>query len=837
MTQPGTISQARRLLLEKFRRGELQVSGGAVAPLIPRHSIAQAPLPPGLQQVWLQDQTAGGAPVNNESYTIHKRGPLDPAILERCFNEIVRRHEIWRSAFPVCDGEIVQRIDSNVRVPLPLVDLSCLPAVEREAESARIAAEDARRPFDLEAAPLIRVRLVRWAEDYHRIYLTAHRLVFDCASIDQVLMGELAALYGAYSAGQPSPLPEPVLQYQDYAAWIQRQLASGVYAAQMEYWRQCLSQDLPLFEVASGRPRPAKPSWRSEMETCTLPARLTGGLKELAGAEGATLYMILLAAFQALLHRYSGQDEIAVGGKTNTRTRPEFESLIGSFVNSIVSRSHMSAELSFREFLAQVKGSVLGALAHGDIPFEEVVRELAPEHGSSRHPLFQVLFSMRAPFGNFPDGWDLTDMEAHSGASSFDVFAEFFEQPQGLVGRFVYNTDLFDRATILWLQGNFQVLLQEVVANPDQTLSQIPWLNGSELQAALAAVVRPAPASPPPQREFVAPQNQIEERLTAVWQDVLSVVPISVTDNYFDLGGDSWLALRLFSEIKFCFGLELPLATLFHAPTIRTMAEIIRDSGVRAAAPIVPIQPNGAKPAIFCIGPVNGEVILFRKLALELGEDQPLYGLQPFSLVDRLSTVESLAASYIAHLEQWGKSGPFCLLGYSFGGLVAVEMARQLVHSGAEAPLVVLIDAGYLAGCKAQEPWRDRIRRYRYHLNEIVHGSAGFRHLGHRMRSLYFRVMHRASTSLGVEGPHLASDIGGRQLLAAETYRAKPYAGPVWLFQAEIRPEFFADPKMGWGKILSNLRIEAVPGDHGTINTGLNLKILARKLVAALERP
>ncbi len=339
-----------------------------------------------------------------------------------------------------------------------------------------------------------------------------------------------------------------------------------------------------------------------------------------------------------------------------------------------------------------------------------------------------------------------------------------------------------------------------------------------------------------PQREFVPPQDDIEERLVNLWQEVLAVPRIGVTDNYFDLGGHSLLALRLFSEIKFCFQLDLPLATLFYAPTVRTMAGVIRDSGVQAAAPIVPIQPNGTKPAIFCIGALNGEVILFRRLALELGPDQPIFGLQPFSLVDRLSTVEILAASYIQQLREWGEPQPFCLLGYSFGGLVAVEMACQLKKAGAEPPLVALIDAAYLEGCKAHEPWSDRIRRYRYHLNHIIYGAAGLRHLLDRLRSRFLRTIHRVSTTLGVGVPRIASDISGRQLLAAESYRAKHYPGQVCLFKAESRPEFFgADPDLGWGGFLSELRIEDVPGDHGTINTGMNLKVLARKLAVALS--
>ena len=1335
MPGSNTSSEARRQLLEGFRRGELQASSDALGPLTPRAPEAQVPLSPDLEQLWLHDRLAGGAPVNNESVTIHKRGPLDPVVLERCFNEIARRHEIWRSAFPMIDGKVIQRIDSNVQASLPFIDLSHLPVGEREAEAIRIATEDACRPFDLNVAPLFRVLLVRYSEAYHRIYLTVHRLIFDCATIDHVLIGELASLYNAYSTGQPSPLPELHFQYSDYAAWKRRQSAGGSPLAQMEYWRQILSGDLPPLELPTDLPRPATSTWRSGMEICSIPAQLIEALKELGRSEGATLYMTLLAAFQVLLSRYSGGDEIIIGGKTNTRTRPEFEPLVGSFVNTIVFRSHIGGGPSFREFLGQVKGTVLGALAHSEIPFDDVVRELAPKRDSNRYPIFQVLFSMRAPYGDFPEGWNVTDMEVHSGASCFDLFIEFLEHPQGLTGRFVYSTDLFDRATIQRFQKNFQVLLQELVSNPDQAVSEaqlltaeerhtllVDWNNTSksfprllihelfedqverspdrpalvfrgqqltyaelnarsnklarhlrqhgtasgslvgvylersfEMVVALVAILKsgaayvpydpdlplsrlntmiedshpvcvitqqklsgnlagytgdtllldsgcevidgqpgsnlripvdprdaiyaiytsgstgvpnaaintheavanrilwmqdqyplgtsdrilqktpysfdvsvweffwpivtgatlviaepgrhgdsayvadlvsaagitaihfvpsmlrefldapnlagcgslkrvfssgealppdlrqkfyrlleaelhnlygpteaavdvtywdcanpmpcatvpigrpianvkayildrhlapvpigvagelhlggvaiargylnrpeltaarfipdpfdknpharlyktgdrarfladgnieylgrldtqvklhgirielgdiettllervraaavvlredgsggprlvayvipnepeldvpalrvylrerlpgymipaafvavkslpkttsgkldkkalPAPELEPISREFVPPSDEIEERLANLWQDLLSVPSISVTDNYFDLGGHSLLALKLFSDIKFCFQIDLPLATLFYAPTVRAMAATIRDSGARqTASPVVPIQPKGNKPAIYCIGPLNGEVILFRRLALELGQDQPLYGLQPFSLVDRLSTVETLAASYIEQLRQWGERRPFCLMGYSFGGLVAVEMARQLRKIGAEPPIVALIDSSYLAGSKAQEPWRDRLRRYRHHVDQIAHGAKGLGSLVERMRWHSLRLIHRVSTNIGVEPPKIANDISRRQLLAGENYRAKPYPGRVYVFKAESRPEFFgADPDLGWGKVLSDLWIEEVPGDHGTINTGTNLKVLARKLAAAL---
>ena len=488
---------------------------------------------------------------------------------------------------------------------------------------------------------------------------------------------------------------------------------------------------------------------------------------------------------------------------------------------------------------------MLGALAHSDVPFDQVLREVASQRDLNRHPLFQVLFSTRRALRRFAGR-----LGGHRHGSAQRRFRlrplhRIFgtSDPHGgkpaWTGRFVYSTDLFDRATILRMLAYFQTLLERLVSDPDQTISEVPLLTETERDASGKQSRRASPESrllPKAQREIVPPQDDIEERLTNLWQEMLGVYPVSVTDNYFDLGGHSFLAVRLFSEIKFCFHVDLPLGTLFYAPTVRTLAAAIRAAGVHPAAAVIPIQPNGSKPPIYCIGALNGELILFRPLALELGQDQPLFGLQPFSLVDRLSTVEELAAAYIEQLQLCGEPRPFCLLGYSFGGLVAVEMARQLRKSGAKPPLVVMIDSNNVAGSKALEPWRDRIRRYRYHVDWIINRAGGLAHLRQGLQRRLFRVMHKVSTSVGAGTSSMASDIAGRQLLAAENWQAKSYPGRVWLFKAESGSGFFAsDPGLGWSKHLSDLRLEAVPGDHGTINTGANLKILAQKLTAALD--
>jgi thioesterase domain-containing protein len=321
---------------------------------------------------------------------------------------------------------------------------------------------------------------------------------------------------------------------------------------------------------------------------------------------------------------------------------------------------------------------------------------------------------------------------------------------------------------------------------------------------------------------------------------VLGLNSIGLNDDYFDLGGHSLLAVRLFSEINLEFNTQLPLGTLFRAPTVRAMSEFIRSAGVqRVQSAIVPIQRDGPRPPIFCIGPLNGEVLLFRRLAMDLGPEQPVYGLEPFGLGDRVSAllrVESIAAYYVEQMKAAGKDRPYCLLGYSFGGLVAIEMAQQLREHGEQVPAVVLIDTVYPAVCKAREGFDHRLRRYRYNLREVLFGPDGFGHLHRRLKKRYVEVVYRGASAIGAPVPNLTKSLVDRQLLASDRYRARPYAGRVFLFKAESRPQFFdGGPELGWTGILSHLVIHEIPGDHGTINTGTNLKILAQKLKSCLE--
>lgn len=495
MTQTENFSESKRKLLERMLRGEATRQSWE-APLPERQPGAPIPLAPAQQQIWLHSQMAPELPLYNEPVTLHYRGALDRRVLERSFQELLRRHEIWRTTFAAVDGQVIQVVHPEMVIPLPFSDLTTLPAEVREDEAMRLASADARRPFDLGVGPLLRTRLIKLAEDYYRLSITVHHIIFDGVSIFGVVLTELPAIYAAFALGLPSPLAEPRYQYADYAIWEKRLLENEAAARQMEYWRTTLSGDLPALELPADRPRPALPSYRGGLEVFAFGPEMTARLKQAAKTHGVTLYMLLLAAFKVLLFRYSGQEDILIGGVVDGRKRREFDRLLGFFLHTVVLRSRPAAQLTFLEFLAQMKDTVLGAMGASDIPFDQLIRELHPKRDGSRHPLFQVMFSVEPPAATPDPRWTMTHMDLSSGYSKFDLYVGLDETPDGLIGRFIYNSDIFSASTMQRIAGNFVTLLEGILREPGAKLGELPLLSEQErrlLTETWNSTARPVP--------------------------------------------------------------------------------------------------------------------------------------------------------------------------------------------------------------------------------------------------------------------------------------------------------------------------------------------------------
>jgi hypothetical protein len=355
--------------------------------------------------------------------------------------------------------------------------LSGLAPSEREREAQRIAAEEARRRFDLAAGPLTRVKVLRLADDEHLLLFNMHHIVTDGWSMG-VFIRELGACYEAFSRGEEPSLPELPAQYADYAAWQRGWLEGEVLDGQLSYWRRQLDGAPTVLELPTGGDRPSMQSFRGGTQHFEFDGELTARLKELSRGEGATLFITMLAAFYALLHRYTGCEDLVVGAPAANRGRPELEGLIGFFANTLALRVRAGAGVSFRELIGRVRESALGAYAHQDVPFERLIEELHIERDWSRHPLFQIVFSLESePFQELSlDGLRLRPERVETQTSKFDLFLQLYEEEGLLRARLVYSTDLFDGGTAALLLRHFDRLLHSVVERPDAPVEELDML-------------------------------------------------------------------------------------------------------------------------------------------------------------------------------------------------------------------------------------------------------------------------------------------------------------------------------------------------------------------------
>ncbi|HET9394592.1 MAG TPA: condensation domain-containing protein, partial [Nitrospiraceae bacterium] len=408
---------------------------------------------------------------------VRLRGVLDVEALERTLDEVVRRHEALRTTFVAVDGKPRQVIKPYMPVGLPVFDVSEMDAAEREAETRRLLSEEASQPFDLARGPLVRACLVRLQADEHVALVTMHHIISDGWSTG-IFIREVAALYGAYVRGEESPLEELPIQYADFAHWQRGWLQGEVLAAQLEYWREALADAPTMLELATDRPRPREQTFNGAAVTLVLEEELTGQLKELSQRERVTLFMTLLAGFQCLLFRHSGQDDIVVGTPIANRRYRELEDLIGFFVNTLALRASSLATVTFSELLQRVREVTLGAYAHQDLPFEKLVEELQPERDLSRNPLFQVMFALQNAPKNVLElpGLRLEGEGGESRTTRFDLECHVWEEGQVLRGAFVYNTNLFEQPTIERLVVNYQTLLQSIVADPTEAVTSLRLL-------------------------------------------------------------------------------------------------------------------------------------------------------------------------------------------------------------------------------------------------------------------------------------------------------------------------------------------------------------------------
>jgi len=541
------------------------------------------------QRLWFLDRLAPNNPSYNTSRVIELVGMLGIEALERSLGEIFRRHEVCRTNYDLRDGIPVQVIRSAGTYMLPSMDLSAFEPAKQELELERVARGEIMINFDLAQDPLCRALLVRLGEQRHVLIFVIHHILTDAWSRG-VIHHELSTLYRSFLNHEPSPLAPLPFQYADYSAWQRRIMEGPDGTALQKYWLEQMRDAPTVLKLPVARPRPGIQTHEGARKIFRLSEHLVSALTDIGRQERATLFMVLMTAFNVLLGRYSGQSDLIVGIPVSGRNRAEFERMVGLFLNVLPVRTKLVDGITFRALLCQVRDTTLGAFSHQNYPFDLIVSGLKLKRGKDYHPLFQVMFALNQPSLQDLDlpGLSCTQMNIGPRPMPYDMTVTVMDEPEGLSFFIDYNIDLFDEVTIERFAAHFQHLLQSIVASPDSAITELSLLSEAERARLVVEwnqtergylreenVTEAGPAHVRSRQiltPFAAPRNIAEEALVSIWQDMLEIDAVGVDDNFFELGGNSLLAIRVLSQMNEAFDLKLSLQNLFDAPTVTELA-------------------------------------------------------------------------------------------------------------------------------------------------------------------------------------------------------------------------------------------------------------------------
>jgi surfactin family lipopeptide synthetase A len=455
------LSDAKRVLFDRYSKG--RVSFGPKIGRRPRG--IPAPLSLVQEQLYFRElEFAGSPPLYNECVTVRMLGPLDSDVLERSFNEIIRRHEVWRTSFETKGGQPVQIVHPHSPMQFSRIDLRGLDEAERETEAVRLVSEDVRRPFQLNKGPLLRPTLVRMSDEDHRLFLAVHQIVVDGRSAYQIYPSELAAHYKAFLAGQSSPLPELKIQCADFA-WWQRECLNGEEARQINYWREQLDGNLPVRGWPMEKSNSAARSRYGHIHPFAFSPQLSTHVRDVSRRLNSTLFLVLLTGLATVMHHYEKDRDVVLGTLSPSgRKQSEVMDLLGYFLNPVTLRLDCGAHTTFSELLHHARGIVSDAISNDDVPIESLARALEGQEdsGSSPSPFFSVAVSLQPPTPDFGLPWSVTSMDVESGGSPWPLYLAFIDRPEGIIGRAQFNPDLFEIGTIKRMLQDLQCIFETI---------------------------------------------------------------------------------------------------------------------------------------------------------------------------------------------------------------------------------------------------------------------------------------------------------------------------------------------------------------------------------------
>ncbi len=816
-------------------------------PLVAVTRNQEIPLSFAQERLWFLDRLdPSKSSAYNMPFAFKIAGSLNISALKQSLDEIVRRHEALRTAFSVIEGKPVQIVHPELAVALPIVKLGEIPQEQREAKVIQLIDEEVERPFDLGKGLLFRATLLEQGESEYLLLIVVHHIAVDFWS-KKILFQELSTLYEAFSTGNTSTLADLPIQYADFSVWQRKWLQGEFSETLLGYWRQQLGNNLRELEIPLDSPRSTSQTRKGAFQKLVLPKELTQEIKLLSRQHKVTLFVVLLSAFKVLLHHYTEQDEIFLCSPVANRNRQEIKQLIGYFVNLLILQTDLSGNPSFQELLGRVRQVSSGAYAHQDLPVQQLVKSL----DLIQTPLARVMFGFQntGVHDLKLSGLAVETLDVDGGTVDFDLYLYLLEEADSLTAILKYDAELFSKATISQMLSHFQMVLENAVANPEQPLAQLLPLSEAEQQQLQQK--RFNQISSQPESIYVAPRNSVELQLAQIWMQVLGIESVGVKDNFFELGGESLLAMNLFTQIEQTFNQTLSLSTLFQAPTVELLAQILgQEAKSESWSSLVPIQTSGSKPPFFCIHGQQGNVLNFRELALYLGKDQPFYGLQSKGLDGKelpYFRIEDMAAHYIAEIRTIQPQGPYFFGGNSMGGIVAFEMSQQLRQQGQEVALLIMFDT---FGLDCFPRLSFRWQHYWSYLLQLGISKSAFDDLKDVIRRKLQEISSRFYLKSGRSLPqHLCKElVAEANMQATREYRPEVYWGNITLMRAS-KPASFAKPYLptleDWhnrqlnhgldGLTRGNLSIHDVPGDHYSIFQEPDVQVLAQTVKDCLS--
>jgi len=780
-----------------------------LAELLSRKPSQLFPLSLAQQRLWFLDQLEPGNPAYNVPFGLRLRGKLDRDVLRSSVQEIVGRHEILRTTFRLEGADPVQVVAADSVIEIPLVDLTAMPAGNRESVAYQTATTEARIPFDLAAGPLLRLKLIRLSAEEHILVCVMHHIVCDGWSLG-IFTRELAALYDHHGGGQPSSLAGLPIQYGDYATWQRKWVRGDFLADQIQYWKQRLAGIAGYLELPADRVRPPEQTYDGASQTIAVPTKLIRDLTVLGRTRQATLFMVMVAAFKVLLHSCSTAQDILVGVPVAGRNHVELEDLIGFFVNTIVLRTNLSGDPQFSDLLLDLREVSLGAFAHVDVPFEKLVEELNPPRTLSYNPVFQVMFSA-INAGRLPQFGDLaaSSYVITTGTSAFDLSMDFIEDVDDRWWlKIEYNTRLFDYARMARMLRDYLTLLDAIRSQPELRLSELVALLEVEGDTSLhisagargnthpTALSEARGGSSRGRDESESP-DALEQILLQIWKRVLGVSKVGMHDDFFDLGGHSLLAAHLMSEVQKAVGRKIPVAVLFRSSTFDSFVEAIRQGRKWAPDPLLmQIQAGSREPSVFAVAAPGVDTLGYALLARHIGSEQPFYKLQAYAPTSSLlpytiGELKTMAHEYIGAMRAIRPEGPYFLIAACGGVHIAEQMVLELEADGRDVGLLALIDTWVLQN--RQIRWLARID-YFYHRFQYLSQLSLPAQLSSYRAGIAKRLRRLVRRETEPPSPWVKAFWPGKD------FHPRQFQARILLFKRPRQPYFYVkDREMGWG--------------------------------------